>query len=237
MKMSIKLLTVMLVAALFSVTTALAEPIGAGEVEPITSSRYNDSVTPGSTDAQAGNLTQLQLNSTGVTRTWQGFYGNITGTLILADSAGNNFYDWNVSTPSGQVYASRNDTISWTGVDCIDPATITAEESYLGKDATDPDSITNTFTATNHPSFFIGSSETTSCPSTQAYGDGGSQDSEFWQVLLQDTSSNTIYTTIIEEAVTQGFNNLPWHFQLLVGENGQPGNEAPTPYYFYVELN
>ena len=232
-----KLWVLLTILSLFSAMLAFAEPLGVEEVDVIQSSRYNDTVNPESVDAQAGNVTQLQLNSTGVTRAWQGFYGNITGQLILADSAGNNFYDWNVSTPSGQVFASRTDTILWSGVDCISAPSILAEETALGKDANDPDSVTNTFADTNHPSFFIGSSEIESCASTQAYGSGGTQNNEFWQVLLEDASENTIYATIIEEAAVNGFNDLPWHFQLLVGENGQPGNEAPTSYFFYVELN
>ncbi len=226
-----------MIISLFSIAIALANPLGVDEVERIESSRFNDTITPQSIQAQAGNVSELSISAVAVTRTWQGFYGNITGQLILADSSGNNFYDWNVTSPSGQVYASRNDSISWTGVTCLSGARIEDEEAYLGRTTTDPDSVTNTFTDTNHPSFLVGTQSISGCPTTQAYGSGGSQSGEFWQVLLDDPNQNTIYTTLIQDIATQGFNERPWHFQLLVGENGHPGNEGTTTYYFYVELN
>ncbi len=232
---SIKILTALLGVVLLS-TLAAANPLGAEEVERIESSRYNDSITPDSIQAQAGNLTEVSLNATGVTKTWQGFYGNVTGSLILADSTGNNFYDWNVSNPSGSVFASRDDSISWTSVACLSGAEITAEETFLDRDPTDPDSVTNTFSDTNHPQLQVGTQTLDNCPTTQAYGDGGSQDSEFWQILL-GSEGNTIYTTILEDAATLGFNERPWHFQLLVGENGHTGAGSTTEYFFYVELS
>ena len=226
----------LLAAGLLLAATVYAQPLGVSDVSVEGSSRYNDTTTPTAVNAQAGNVTELSINATAVTRSWQGFYGNITGTIILADASGANFYDWNVSTPTGQVYASRNDSVTWDGIDCTNATGITAEETYLGQDSTDPDSVTQTFAATNHPQFFVGSEEIDGCPTTQAYDDSGSQGGSFWQVLLSDTTANIVYTTIIEDTSPAGFDGRPWHFQLLVGENGQPGNEAPTPYYFYVEL-
>ena len=233
---SIRILAAILVIAITAITAVTAEPLGAEEAEVIETSRYNDSTTPDTVDAEAGNLTELSITGTAVTRTWQGFYGNVTGSLILADSSGNNFYDWNISTPSGQIYASRNDSVVWTGITCLTGARLEDEETFLNRSPTDPDSVTNTFADTNHPAFQVGTESISGCPTTQAYGDGGSQDGEFWQVLLDDTNANTVYTTIIEESVVQGFNDRPWHFQLLVGENGHTG-PGTTPYYFYVELS
>ena len=222
-------------AGILSIGIAAAQPLGVDDITPGASSRYNDTTTPTAIDAQAGNVTELSISGISVTRSWQGFYGNITGTIILADASGNNFYDWNVSTPTGQVYASRNDSVTWTGIACLDATGIENEETYLGQDANDPDSVTNTFSETNHPAFDVGSDPISGCPTTQAYSSGGTQDNQFWQVLLEDTSNNVVYTTIIEDTSPAGFNNQSWHFQLLVGENGQ-GNNDPTPYYFYLEL-
>jgi hypothetical protein len=230
-----KIVLVVVATMLLTVATAIAQPLGAESVDVINSTRFDDTTSPAVVEAIAGNVTELSINATSVTRTWAGFFGNITGTLILADSAGNNFYDWNVSTPSGQVYASRSDSVVWTGIGCLDETGINTENTYLGRDGTDPDSINNTYTETNHPSFFVGTTNTTGCPTTQAFSDGGTQNSEFWQVLLADTGSNVVYTTIIEDTTPLGFDGRPWHFQLLVGENGQT-NDDPTSYYFYVEL-
>ena len=233
---SIKILTLIIAVSLLTIAIAIANPLGAEEVEVMESSRFNDSISPETVQAQAGNVSELSITAVAVTRTWQGFYGNITGSLILADSSGNNFYNWNVTSPSGQVYASRNDSVTWDGIACLTGTRLEDEETFLGRTPTDPDSVTNTFTDTNHPTFLVGTQTISGCPTTQAYGDGESQDGEFWQVLLDDTNANTVYTTIIEESVVQGFNDRPWHFQLLVGENGHTG-PGTTPYYFYVELS
>lgn len=215
---------------------ALAQPIGVDNITSETSSRFNDTTTPTAVDAQAGNVTELAITGLSVTKYWQGFYGNITGSIVLADSTGNNFYDWNVSVPTGQVYASRNSSVSWTGVACASAADITAEETFLGHNDTAPDSLTNTFTSTTHPDITIGSSTVSGCPATQAYDSTGAQNNAFHQILLNG-GGDIVYTTIIENATTAGFNNLPWHFQLLVGEPGFGLDaESTTPYYFYLEL-
>jgi len=215
--------------------TTSAQPFGADGVTWVNSSRYNTSGTPQQLGAQAGNVTQVTINGTAVTTSWQGFYGNITGNIILADAQGNNFYDWNISSPSGEVYASRSSTVTWATINCSTTANITTEEAALGQAATDPDSVTNTFAATNHPSFLVGSRNMTGCKTTKAYATGGVQGTGYWQILLND-NANTVYTTVLDETPESGFNDLVWDFQLLVGENGKPGNEAATQYYFYVEL-
>jgi hypothetical protein len=228
-----------LVIGLLSLCTVLvaAAPYGANSVTWQGSSGFNASgISPSTTNAQAGNVTQLQINGTAVTSSWQGFYGNVTGTLILGDASGNKFYEWgNMSSPSGEVYASRSNSVTWASIDCADAAAVSTEETYLGQTAVDPDSVTNTFSSTAHPWFLVGATNATGCYSTKAYNSTGAQGAGFWQVLLSDTT-NTVYTTVLDANPELGFNNKPWDFQLLVGENGKVGNEGTTPYYFYVEL-
>lgn len=231
-----RLLITLIIVSVLSAYFVSAQPMGVEEISVGASQRYNDTTTPTAVFAQAGNVTELSINATAVTKSWQGYYGNVTGTIILADSSGNNFYNWNVSTPSGEVYASRVNNVQWTGISCANAGNVSAEETYLGQSATDPDSVSNTFAVTTHPAFNVGTTSISSCPSTQAFDSTGGPGTGFWQVLLADTSNNIVYTTIIDNVIANGFNNLPWHFQLLVGENGKVGNEAPTPYYFYVEL-
>jgi hypothetical protein len=235
MKNGIKKFLLVLVG-LMSLYIVSAQPYGADSVAVENSSTFNASgINPYLVNAQAGNVTQLTITGTAVTTSWQGFYGNITGKIVLADAAGNNFYDWNLSSPSGEVYASRSNAVTWTSINCSTTANVTVEEAALGQAAADPDSITNTFTATNHPWFLVGDVNATTCKATKAYDSTSAQGTGFWQVLLND-ETNTVYTTILDDAPADGFNNQPWDFELLVGENGKPGQEAATPYYFYVEL-
>ena len=223
--------------SLFFVSIGYAQPYGADVVTVRNSTRYNASEgTVPFINAQAGNVTQLEINATSVTTSWQGFYGNVTGKILLADAAGNNFYDWNMSVPSGEVYASRSNAVTWAGINCTNQTALYSEETTLGQASNDPDSINNTFTLTSHPAFLVGSSNMTTCRSTKAYESTGQMGSSYWQILLND-GTNNVYTTLLDTAGTIGFDDRPWQFQLLVGENGKTGQEATiTPYYFYVEL-
>ncbi len=226
-------LGVFALSLLLMVSFVAAQPLGAETADVIESSRFEEEIAPQEVDAQAGNVTELSLHGLSVTRHWQGFYGNITGEIVLADSSGNNFYDWNVSVPTGQVYASRNDAVSWDTILCPDVTDISDEAAALGQSPDDPDSVNNTFTNTDHPAFEVGGQAITGCPTTQAYNASGEQGNAFWQVLLK-AGDDMVYTTIIEDTSPAGFDGLPWHFQLLVGEDGT--DENPTPYYFYLEL-
>lgn len=231
-----RIFLVLAIVTVLSSFYASAQPFGVTDISEGASSRYSSSATPTQVNAQAGNVTELSINATAVTTSWQGYYGNITGNIILADASGNNFYNWSITQPSGEVYASRNDSITWTGINCSQAADVATEEAYLGQQATDPDSVSNTFVLTTHPAFFVGAKNMTGCYSTHAYDSTGGQGTGFWQVLLTDTQGYTVYTSVIDSSVQTGFNNRPWQFELLVGENGKVGNEGITPYYFYVEL-
>ena len=71
--------------------------------------------------AVAGNVTQLTVAGTTVTQTWQGYYGNVTGTITLDDASNNTMYDWALASPEGEIYASQA-TVTWTSgnVQCYD---------------------------------------------------------------------------------------------------------------------
>jgi hypothetical protein len=237
MKKGMKVFLFVLVG-LVSMYAVFAQPLGANNAVWINSSGYvGDDGSTVTIDAMAGNVTQISINGTAVTTSWQGFYGNITGKMILADAQGNNFYDWNLSSPSGEVYASRSGDVTWSTIGCLELVNATidiaAEETELGQSATDPDSVRNTFSLVDHPAFGVGPVTVENCQSTHAYSNGA-QGTGFWQVLLTDTV-NTVYTTVLDASPEVGFDNNPWDFQLLVGENGK-GNQDVTPYYFYVEL-
>lgn len=227
-----------LVVLFVQATSIKAEPYGANNVTPINSTRYISTTTPKIAYAEAGNVTQLEINATSITRSWQGFYGNISGELTLADTQGNVFYNWNLTGASGEVYASRTNTVSWSTINCSNDTHIDLEQAYLGQSIVDPDSVNNTYYSTAHPTFLVGTRNMSLCRSTQAFDSTGGAGTGFWQVLLSDTNNQTVYTTMIDAVTQLGFDTRPWDFQLLVGENGQPGPNATavTPYYIYVEL-
>lgn len=73
----------------------------------------------GNWTALAGNVTELDIYGYSPTQTWQGYYGNVSGTVQLADANDNVMYNWSLASPEGEVYASENGTIDWTKIQCF----------------------------------------------------------------------------------------------------------------------
>jgi hypothetical protein len=217
----------------------------------IDSTSRRTAVTSPTLEALAGNVTQLTVAGTTVTQTWQGYYGNITGTITLDDASNNTMYDWTLASPEGEIYASQA-AITWTSgnVQCYDlnmsdvghsdDVTLAELEAALGLATADIDGVDETFTeGTTYDDFYAGEYLIdATCPETQTYNGSETKDSNsFQEVLLYDNASNEIvYTGIIEETEPTGFNDQPWDFQMLVGEDGHNGDTSTTTYYFYVEL-
>jgi len=208
-------------------------------------------VTSPTLNAIAGNVTQLTVAGTTVTQTWQGYYGNVTGTVTLDDANNNTMYDWSLASPEGEIYASIA-PVTWTSgnVRCYDYnmsdtgysafVMLSELDTLLGLATDDIDGVDETFVeGTGYDNFYVGDYLIDAvCPTTQTYnGTEEKNANSFQEVLLYDNTSNAIvYTGIIEEVEPVGFNDLRWDFQMLVGENGHNGDTSTTPYYFYVEL-
>ncbi len=184
--------------------------------------------------AQAGNVTEIDINQTTITDIWQGYYGNITGKISLEDASGKKFYDWALVAPQGEVYAVRSTVPDWTLINCTNQTGIYAEEASLNITSADSDSINKTFNSTTHPGFFVGVRNITSdvCRSTYAYNASGAQSGYFTQVLLTYNFTSVIYTTIIAND-ENGFDSKTHDFELMVPVEKISGF---SDYYFYVEL-
>jgi hypothetical protein len=210
---------------------------GVTDVSVGASSRANFSdASTVSVDVQAGNVTELNISGTAITNHWAGFFGEISGTMTLETSDGNVFYNWSgLSDVSGEVFASTDNTVTWSGIGCATAGEITAIETALGIAATDADTIGLTYSSIAHPAFDVGVvTGITGCNSTNTYVNNGVKDpTTFYQILLTDTNGDAVYTTLINET-TQGFDGNNHDFQLLVGESDAAG---VTPLYFYIELN
>lgn len=223
-------------------------PLGPTNLDVVQTENSNISLYPApSINAEAGNVTELSIIGTTQTKAWQGFYGNVSGTIILEDAQGNRLYDWAAAEPQGEVYASVNQTIDWLSVDCAPSLTdityLSAWQDLYGMNYTDYDTINNTYNRTDHQTFWTGYTTLTGCPTTYTYVNNASQFENFSAVLLtSDAQSTLIFTSILEDKTEGerdgdvGFDGGDYDFQMLVGEDGSMGNTAVTPYYFWVEL-
>ena len=231
--------------AVFSFHSSAA-PTGAGQIISGTPQKYNNNLTPTTVEAEAGNVTQLLINTTRLTRRWQGFYGNLTGNVVLSDARNNSIYSWQL-VPSGEVYASNKSSVDWNSIKCANFSSnlsdgwtfnISTLESFYGAGSADIDGIDETFnnTYSNASGFSVGTKVINSqsrCPLAYTFVNGAYQQHEYEELLLTDNSS-IIYTTLLENR-QPGFNSQGNDFQLLVAENGD--DPSPTSYYFFVELS
>jgi hypothetical protein len=218
-----------------------ADPTGPDSaITPVSSTRYDLSTTGQTTPAQAGNVSEININGTSVTQTWQGYFGNITGRIVLGDSNNNTFYDWNLASPNGEIYATRKtSTPVWSSIACASLAQVQAEDTAIGAQAADADSVSSTFSnATVFSPFYVGVSTINQtaqdCFATYSYNSTGAQSADFAEVLLHD-SADIVYTAVISQDA-MGFDGRTHDFQMLVGENGHNGDLSSTLYYFYLEL-
>ena len=232
------------------------EPFGASVVSSSPERAAADSA--GTVPAQAGNVTELTISGYSVTQSWQGYFGNITGTIQLADANDNSLYNWTLASPQGEIYASLNNTISWNNVQCfnftangtggsggeVSGATnlgginLTTLEAQFNIGEDDVDGVNETFYLTDHDEFYTSNLHFSAneCRSTRVYGNGGPADQQFEEVLLYEYSTGSfIFTALLEEDL-QGFDSAAHDFEMLVLEDGHGTDTASSSYYFYVEL-
>lgn len=230
----------LLMILLLSATLVSAAPSGPSTVSPLGSSRFSPSVAA-NISAYAGNVTEVNFISSTITQSWQGYFGNITGNLVLGTVENKTLYDWTLNSPAGEIYATRTAaTPTWTSIRCANLTELDSEETNLGiNQAIDVDAVNKTFfNTTSFTTFYVGSVEinqsSQNCYATNLYNETGAQSAFFSEVLLME-SGNMIYTALLEKDIL-GFDNRTHDFQMIVGENGHLGDTSTTPYYFYLEL-
>ncbi|MFA5764432.1 MAG: hypothetical protein WC915_06510 [archaeon] len=238
---------------LLSVSVLAVEPFGSS-VTQLSSTRAPEDIAT-SDNAIAGNITELGVSGFSVTQSWQGYFGNVTGTIQLADNGDNVMYNWSLASPEGEIYASRLSTINWYNIQCLGDelgVNFTTLETDYGIANDDVDGVNETFTWTgshengenlSHDLFYTNNIEFLAgeCASTHLFADSNSsEDSTFQEVLLLDNSSisstNVVFASILDEENPLGFDGRAHDFEMLVLENGHSTDTATTTYYFWVEL-
>ncbi|MBR9677118.1 hypothetical protein GOV04_03185 [Candidatus Woesearchaeota archaeon] len=254
-----KNLKTIIILTLITISAAIVfagEPVG-----PSTSTILTDKLDEGAYPSLnistiAGNVSEVNMTTWAITRSWAGFYGDVSGTIVLANSLNQTLYDWSVADPSGQIYAARVDSITWTDVLCASWDTLQTEGHWMGVNYTDTngnfpeDHINNTFfngtanpnsgNVEKHPTFYVSSVEILNDTCYRTTLHNSSEESEadvFREVLLADSSGtgNVIYTALLEQS-EDGFNGANWDFEMLVAEDGHGTDTSVTQYYFWVAI-
>jgi hypothetical protein len=254
------LLCISTMLVLFS-SLALAQtaPQGPDSILSSQLGRHQNNSDPVAVYAKAGNVTALVISHVTTTQSWQGYYGNVTGTITLDDANNQTLYDWSLPDPQGEIYASNYSVVDWTKIYCINTSGIrpqcsnqnganlcynghngTQLELSYGINLTDRDGVNETFNGTFTGSFRTGAITIDSvdgCSMANPYVDDAWASS--WQELILTDNVSIIFTSIIREN-GDGYKTgtEPADFQMLVLENGHAGYEnAMSIYYFFVELS
>jgi hypothetical protein len=215
--MNQKIMIGIIIALLALTTFVSAVPVGPKTLVESNQDRWPVWASINAT-AIAGNVTQLTFNGSTVTRTYQGYYGNITGYIVLGDTNNNTLYDWSLAAPQGEIYAVRQgsggfDGVSgvpdWGSVTCASQANIQFEDTRLGVNETiDEDAVNRTFVVggapdqlerylpasyphiTTHPTFWVANQSIANgtCAQASMYNSSWEPSEYFKEVLLEDAN-------------------------------------------------
>jgi hypothetical protein len=231
-----RLVAALAIAVILMAVQAYAQPTG-------TTITFNETDSPGdvapdSRTDDGGTITTIVVDALQQNPRWKAYIGNITGSLTLDDSDENTIFSWALdpSDITGEIYSSRNDTVSWTNIQCAAIGTITAEDTFLGISSTAADSINRTFNETTHPPLTVGTTNIgdNTCRATSTFVNSArqSQASADFPLILLDDTSNLVYVSPINPETTGYDGSSLFDFQLILANNPN----STTPYYFYVEL-
>lgn len=187
----------------------------------------------GSATAKGGNITNITFsNMLTSTNKWQGYYGNVSGSIILGTAAGDKMFEWPVSTMAGQVFASQDTDVNFTEWVALQNRTGAQIDTDFGFTAADSDSATKTFN--DDPSAIVVAGRSIDGVANTSAKTYNAADAETWWTIALAGSSpaeaNYVFAGIISND-GNAYDGTTKDFQMIV-----PVNAAPETYYFYVEL-
>lgn len=231
------LASIIMLTLLITTSLVFAAPEGVNIVSNTTEVPAGNPATAITT--AGGSFTTLVLNGTFQNPRWKAYVGNISGALTLDDSTASTIYDWDLTVITGEVYASRSNSVSWSNMACADNATLNAEETAINFDMAKVDSINNTFNNSVHKSFMVAGQTITAstCRAIATYVNDAEQvvdeNADFQQILMED-SVQIIYAGLLEQDAV-GYDGIStYDFQMILPDDETSG--VDTTYYFYAEL-
>jgi hypothetical protein len=220
--------------------TAAISAIPDGATVSVGKPQTKNATTAQSVTAAGGNITEVNITADSQTQVWQGFWGQVNGSIVLQDAAAATFYRWNVFNVSGEVYASRSSSVNFAN---IAPDNNCSNDNPL-TGAGFSDSANNTYSNNTNRFIQVGVvaiNASTAC-AVYTFVNSTAQTSFFQDILLTDTANNqtnfsiggnsTVYATPIEGNIA-GYNSVLNKYQLLVPVNRTAGFNT---YFFYAEI-
>jgi hypothetical protein len=220
-----KLVVTLILAITLVATFATSDPNGADLGSTVNTSRaLND--TAETHNAYAGNISGITILGYAVTQTWQGYYGNVSGAVELADANDFVMYNWSLASPEGEVYATVNHTLTWNNIQCFNMSAngtmgdnaetagatnvgglnLTELETRYNIGYNDVDGVDETFVYTGsgagHDLFYTANLEFAAgeCNSTRVYRMNGTAENNIYEeaLLYEPLSGTVVFAAIIE---------------------------------------
>ncbi len=183
--------------------------------------------TAGTVDVISGHVYSNNLDATQGTYKWVGMYGNVTGTIVLEDTNGKQFFNW-TGAKGLLVYASTA-TADWSSLSNATESEVTTAYPFL---ASGTDDYANTFNAGSEN---IGSQI---YPSVSAeYATPFPTASGFRTYALKDGSGNIVWGGKVLSTAASTYDGSSADFEMLLPEDGTSNDNTATTYNFWVELN
>ena len=217
-----KLLPVILLL-LVSASFVFAAPEGSTVTEGVSEAGSGTGVDTSS--IEGGNVTYAAIESNQVTSLWAGFFGNVSGGLVLEDAASNSFYEWTITGWDGAVvYATSAAVTNWAGANIAPLANANAPAYIQG---TGTDNFTNTFSTTGD--FNSTSLNEASVPyvDTWQQGAGGALRT---YALWSTADSAHIWAGLVDDDADSFKASGTVDYQILLPA------QTTTTYSFYLEL-
>jgi len=214
--------------------------VGVFEIVANVSRQKMHQVVGGTDDAQGGFVTEIDFAAVAVTAKWQGYYGNVSGSIALKDSQGNAMFtwDWNAAD-GGEVIATTNTSIPpWALVNLTNATDMTAMETAWLWDANTSDGPLITF-ENNTDDVTIAGILVNNTNGTSRLGAGTAGD--FTEVVLKNGASagadkdDFLFVGIIN-ASKEAFDGTIKDFEMLVATPDTVAAGDTETYYFYVEM-
>jgi len=195
---------------------------GTNETQPLRDGYlYNQSA--------GGYITQIDLyESQNQTQNWQGYYGNVSGTITLSGDGGAEMYNWSVNVTNRSIYAVANS--DFTAWDTLFPANITLLDQLWFNSSVRADTIKNTYkTGIGNRTFVDTSINASHVNTTHGFLDHVIQSVD--PASVSATIEDVLWAAVVEEPKTNFKGGLS-NYELLVPVN----SSSPEKYYFYMEL-
>jgi hypothetical protein len=202
--------------------------IGNATVTPGTQSKYAGIANTGNVTTEGGNVSGVNVNSTTSTEKWAGFYGNVSGNIVLAEAGQSVFlYTWTANQSNGEVCVSTAANPSWATLGAGVASIVDTVWSYASADT---DSAVNTFKTTED---YAIQNQTITGAASATTGMGSFETGIINTTSPAATQDNLAFC-VKSNAAGLNYRNQSANFELIV-PTGQGATDTEQ-YFFFVEL-